>query len=269
MEEILNLIVNYSTQGKIVDENLMRKIIAIMIDIKNINEYVSKFELSSSTGYETAVYLSEDKTIRVYDSVIDLIRNKKIISLFKTEEIILFYNLLIVQILLHELEHANQWKIMDNEDTIEAFILKISYSVSEKQAFNIYEIMPNERLAEIKSFNEINKLIKPIENEKREIANFMFISWLEKKLRGYHYTDKSVTVPIVNFLVQTGNEELIENFDWFDINYLKSLKLSLSMYSLDERMNYGFPITDDEYRKMGTQIILSDKYKSNQNRFIH
>ena len=262
MEELLNLLINYSKQGKIIDENVMRKIVAIMIDIKNLNNYVSKFELSSSIGRTAAVYLSEEKTIKVYASLVDFIlnRNKKFIPLFKTEEIILFYNLLIVQILLHELEHANQCKIIDEDDNVEAFVLRASYTVSKDVALALYEIMPNERLAEIKSFSELTEIIELIRKNIPNIYSFISTSKLEKDLRGYHYINGKVSSPLLVFLKES-NIKASQYFNLVDGSYFKALELIPSNYLLSSRMKYGFPITSTEYKEEARKVILSKKYK--------
>ena len=59
-------------------------------------------------------------------------------------------NLSILQILLHEVEHANQQKIAYHDNTLEALIIRLSYLVNNGYDKNLYEYCPEERLAEIK-----------------------------------------------------------------------------------------------------------------------
>ena len=53
-----------------------------------------------------------------------------------------------MQIILHEVEHANQNKIAYNNNSLEALILRLSYLVNNRYDEELYEICPEERLAE-------------------------------------------------------------------------------------------------------------------------
>lgn len=62
----------------------------------------------------------------------------------------LYKNLSILQVLLHEIEHANPEKISYSENSLEAFIIRMSSLVNNSSNENLYEYCPEERLAEIK-----------------------------------------------------------------------------------------------------------------------
>ena len=66
----------------------------------------------------------------------------------------LYKNLSLVQVILHEIEHANQEKISYIENTLEAFIIRMAYTVDKSYFESLYEYSPQERLAEIKSYRE-------------------------------------------------------------------------------------------------------------------
>lgn len=77
----------------------------------------------------------------------------------------LYKNLSLLQILLHEIEHANQTKIAYTENTLEAFIIRMTYTVCESYFEGLYEYSPQERLAEIESYRKIISLISYIKNK--------------------------------------------------------------------------------------------------------
>ena len=56
---------------------------------------------------------------------------------------------------------------------------------------------------------------------------------LKRQLRGYHYKNNFVTIPIVEYFTLGNKENLLEAFDL--------LNSVLDNYTLDDRYRYGFP----------------------------
>ena len=62
---------------------------------------------------------------------------------------------------------------------------------------------------------------------------------LKRLLRGYHYSNLSINVPIIDYFTFGNKSEVLDAFD-----------LSANVqnkYTLNERFKYGFPISVEEY----------------------
>ena len=171
-----------------------------------------------------------------------------IININKFEET-LYINLSILQILLHEIEHANQQKISYNSNTLEALIIRLSYLVNNGYSEKLYEFCPEERLAEIKSFEEISSILSYINNRLILLPDIIEMEKLKRQLRGYHYKKNFVTVPIVEYFTLGNKGNLLEAFDLSDS--------VLNNYTLDDRYKYGFPISNIEYGTSMKKLVLS------------
>ncbi len=166
----------------------------------------------------------------------------------------LYKNLSMLQILLHEIEHANQTKISYTDNTLEVFILRMSYTVNDYYSETLYEYSPQERMAEIKSYKEIISLISFIENKLYNLPTILETEKLQRLLRGYHYNQGKISSPIITFFKQAGKESILQSFDWYRLHDLNTVYTN---YSIDERFNYGFPISLDEYSNNIKKLILS------------
>ena len=267
--KLLKLIYDYSRSGKLVDHNYVDKLIEIVIEEKKLNKYVIKSQILSEkesfieNGISLAQYNPFSKTISIYANGINqmLEFNDRYLVLFGSTEQLFYKNSLITQIILHELEHANQRKIIDTEQTLEAEILKlitseISFNTGMKllnEGYSIeqiityisikkhqsnenykknYNIAPEERLAEIKSYQEILELLFEIKEYVPNLLEFEQTNKLEQLLRGFDYKEGFIYPPTVLYLIQNGNAQALNRFDWYNEDYYKCLQQSKSNYSL-------------------------------------
>lgn len=155
---------------------------------------------------------------------------------------------------MHEIEHANQEKISYTENTLEAFIIRMAYTVDDSYFETLYEYSPLERLAEIKSYKEVISLISYLKNKLVKLPVIIEMDKLQRFLRGYHYTQGKVSSPLITFFKQGNKELVLEIFDWYNKN---SLLMVCAQYNLDERFNYGLPITLDEYSNSMEKLVLT------------
>ena len=112
----------------------------------------------------------------------------------------------------------------------------------------LYEYCPEERLAEIKSFEEINILIGYINNKLNILPNIVEMEKLKRQLRGYHYKNDCINVPIIDYFNLGNKWRLLDAFD------LSSSVLE--KYTLSERFKYGFPISINEYGTSMKKLVL-------------
>ncbi len=266
MENILKIVYDYSISGKILDIRIIEKIIALLIDKKDINNYVSNISvISKKNSKMLASYCNITRIVVLNRNVINymMVSIEKNLLISNNFEKILYKNLSIIQVVLHELEHATQEKILYTENSVEAFLLRISSLVNGNLKTKLYEVCPDERLAEIKSFEDIISIINPVNKKFLELTDILQNDRLQRLLRGYHYKNGSVNFPLIEFMKSSNNSELLELFDWYNENSNICLNNVVSVFEIDDRFKYGFPIALMEYSESIKNLVLflNNKYK--------
>ncbi|MGM9878491.1 MAG: hypothetical protein ACI31R_00450 [Bacilli bacterium] len=242
MENILKIIYDKSQLNKTLDLKDIEKILDQLIIKKQLNEYISNMKVQQIRSKKLASYSNYTKTITIYSNVIDLmiqnINNQLKINDDLTKN--LYINLSILQVIMHEVEHANQEKIIDTTNNLESFILKLSELVPENST--LYECTPEERLAEIKSYKEILSLISIFNSKPKQINELIEIDSLQRSLRGYHYENQIVTTPLMTYFEKGNKPELLAPLSIND-----NKERIISIYNLEDRFKYGLPIMTEEY----------------------
>ena len=124
-EELLKLMLEYTSQGINTDKKLMDKIIEIVVNYQELNKYVRKIAFLDKSPKEkewfnVAEYQPALKKIIIHTKVLSDVLKESIETkmFFHPSEKNLYRNVMITQIMLHELEHAKQWKIQNTlQDT--------------------------------------------------------------------------------------------------------------------------------------------------------
>lgn len=251
MENILKIVFDKTINNEILNLKDIEKILELLVVEKSLNEYILNIDVQLIRSNNLASYSNYTKKITIYTKTIDQMvkdidSNILNISKFETS---LYKNLSILQVLLHEIEHANQQKIAYHNNNLEALTIRLSYLVNNGYDEKLYEFCPEERLAEIKSFEEINTMISYINNKLDLLPNVIETEKLKRQLRGYHYKNNFVTVPIVEYFTIGNKEKLLETFDLS--------KAALNNYTLNDRYKYGFPISNIEYGTAMKKLVLS------------
>lgn len=246
MESILKIIYDRSIKNKILDIKDIDEILGLLVINKCLNDYVLNISIQPIRSNNLASYSSYTKNITIYTEAIDqMIKNiEKNILIASDLEISMYKNLSILQVLLHEVEHANQQKIAYNENSLEALIIRISYLIHDAYSEKLYEYCPEERFAEIKSFEDLLLMINYLNKKLNNLSEILNTEKLQRLLRGYHYINGSVDAPL-NTYFTIGNRSDFLNF--FDLN----------TDLLNERMKFGFPISIDEYGISMNNLVLS------------
>ncbi len=294
--EFARLLFDYSINKKRVDGKYISKLLDIIINGEHLNDYVRDFKIIDEyegTGFESqesvaASYNAGKKLITLSKKGIDnLVRNRMEHSyLFSGIEYDLYMNLLATQIILHELEHANQKKIARTGSDMESKILMISDVCDmekieklvrsqkinlldavlyghvkaeeyKKTYFQLYIYSPLERLAEIKSYQQIIDVLNMFNQYSKRVIEFEETCKLENMIRGY---DDYSFSPTILFLTELKKQEQLKQFDWYSDNPEEALKLSKQHYSLEERLKYGLPTSNDEQEMVKTYIFSTIKY---------
>ena len=261
MESILKIIYDKTIDNKILDSKDIEKILEILVVEKRLNDYILNISIQQIRSNNLASYSTYTKKITIYTEMInqmvkDIEKNILNINVF---EATLYKNLSILQTLLHEVEHANQQKIAYNDNTLEALIIRLSYLVNNGYNENLYEYCPEERLAEIKTFDEIFILVNHINKKLITLPDIIEMERLKRQLRGYHYKNNFITIPIVDYFTIGNKKELLDTFDLSNA--------CLENYTLSDRCKYGFPISINEYGTSMKKLGLSLQ-KNFNNRII-
>ena len=257
MEAVLRLIYDRTINNKILNLKDIEKIIELLVINKQLNNYIINMNTQLIRSNKLASYSINTKSITIYIRTIEeMVKNieNNIVNI-DNFEIFLYKNLSILQVILHEVEHANQQKIAYSENSLEAFIIRLSYQVNDKYNELLYEYNPEERLAEIKSFEQLIALINYISKKMIAIPEILET---EKKLRmlgGYHYKKSTINIPLVDYFTFGKWKEFLKCFD-FSSETLKK-------YTLNKRLKYGFPISIDEYSIYMKSSIISLKKNFN------
>lgn len=298
--KLISLLYDYSIRGKLADKKYIEQFIDIVVNSMGLNNYLIGFEIlrdvttcEDSNFVSFAGYSPVLKKLYIFIEGINklLILNDKYRALFSSTEQIFYQNVLISQVILHELEHANQVKIINTNDSLETKILKLSsidcivenelarlkdagcnqkdiekarqlLTMSYGTLYRIYyDLAPEERFAEIKSHRTMIKILEVMKRQTPKLREFESICLLENMTRGYSFIENRISSPTIDFLTLLGKKRELRQFGWYDKEVDKSLFLSQSQFSLTERMIYGLPISNIEHKAVDKIIKMSDKHK--------
>ncbi len=275
-DEIFDLVYDYSVNNKLADRKFIDRVIEIALEGKKLFEYVLSTLYTSNDNSNTfASYDALNKEILIHVENMKFLRQTHGYYDFLSSEFerVMLKNLRVVQVVLHEMEHASQCKSIDcdNNNSIENSLLKASFylllvirnpqileqfSNKERQAFfslgselrrQYYDFDPAERLAEINSLESIISIILPIKKEFPDLYEFEIFELIREHLRGYFdsYRKRGVC-PTQLYLSAIGHNDVWTNFDFYN-NDVKKLKKQVSdKYDLIERLRLGLPVSDAE-----------------------
>jgi len=271
--ELIRLLFDYSNNNKLVDEKFIDKLLEIIVNKSKLKEYVKDYSIIDEINLKNAKpeiiaaeYDINEKKITISKKGVDdaLQHGNQYRYKFVGSDIeqCAYMNLIVTQIILHELEHARQQKIITTGNDMEAKILRqcsnthdrktveklvrkgeidiisaLIYSVETLKQYiknytDFYIYAPHERLAEIKSFNQIIESLNYIKSYVPRLINFQEACLLERMLMGY---DENTYSPTITFLSKLKKQEQLKQFDWYSDNPEEALKLSKQHYSLEER----------------------------------
>ncbi|MCI9110318.1 MAG: hypothetical protein HFH47_00730 [Bacilli bacterium] len=273
MDNILDLIVDYSKRGKLIDLVFLKKIREIMIKEKSLEDYIGiiDFDPNLSDSYIKGCggyYDFQTKDVAICEYTIgriyELVKKGNKGRLSEYEEYILA-NSLEVQVVLHEFEHANQMRKIDFNNDFEALLLKASTSFElfygneilrghpdEKLFYEYfkkkyYVNVPRERLAENYSRREIYDLMKPIFSDIHPQIDVYLNRCIDKTIiRGYSENNLE---PTEGYLIDYDCFLFPEHNPLLDVEFYDVLA-SEKEKPLNDRLFFGLGITVDEFNKI-------------------
>ena len=244
MYALLELIIKNSRQNKLLNINDIEIIVEKLLEIYDVDEYLKNVRYTNSKTLYVGAYDSIKKELVFnYKKILNVILNIKKESCFKVyDNYILYFNIVILQIIMHEFEHIYQEKVICNIDNeYSKFIKKFLY-VQDTISKKYYEICPEERTAEILSYEKINNSIDYMSDFNIEIKDIKYVfsvieliintDYIQRTIRGYKYYNDKCIVPTYEYLKYC---DMTIDFDFF--NKIKKL---------NERLLYGLEVSNEE-----------------------
>lgn len=263
---ILGRLYIYNESNKIIDEHFAFSSIEELINEYQLdNQIQNKYIINNGDSYYSyydkliAINLKNEKEL--LNSLLHVLKKK-----MDNKSYISLVNLLLLESIYHEIEHAKQYKIVDsNINNIEARLLNLSFNhyidenVDEdkvnKYLFDLekeynnqldyYYCSPDERFAYIKSINMIYKYSKVVQNN-RVVIDYLNYHRLEHIVEEYDVKRNKIICPLEKFFnirIEVANEnkvELIPFDELIDINEEKN------NFKTAKRLLYGMPVNRNE-----------------------
>lgn len=248
-ENVIELIYNKSKDNKTLGIKDIDTILENLINEKSLNEYVLSINIQSKRSKSLASYSNYTKTVTLYLGTIELMLKNIETNIFNVNsfEKTFYKNISILQALLHELEHASQEKMIFTENSLEAFIMRLSNLLCEFYQKQLYEYSPEERLAEIKSFEEILYSVRECLKKYKSLVKLIEIEKSQRLLRGYHLVNNMINSPLIYYFKNGKKEDLLKlAFSWYN-DFDKTFNEVRNTYDLNKRLKYGLPISINEY----------------------
>lgn len=272
MNNILDLLIDYSKNGKLIDLVFLRKVKEIMIKENSLENYIGIISLAPNLS-ETYIkgcrgyynFATKDLVICEFGikESLQIAKGKSKNRISKYEEF-LFANVIELQAILHEFEHANQIRKIDLSNDFEGLLLNASCCFDLKFGNDIlrdnpdeqlfyknfnkknYIFMPSERLAENYSSLQVYDLLKPIFKDihpgiEREM-NRLVEHYI---MRGY---DENNLEPTERYLFDYECFLFPESNPFLNVEFYDALALEKEKPLMD-RLFFGLGITEDEFDK--------------------
>jgi hypothetical protein len=288
--ELLELLVSNISSG-INCQLFIESIIEIVTKYRNLGDYITdvtyspiRKKINGEAG--AAEYNPLEKKINIdLEAVESIIKENELTGSFaldRGKKIAL--RIQIMQYVLHELEHANQRRIVISEDTLESHILRLSEfslnnyekrayfkmddekqgikyirklkAIKEKNYEENYKHCPKERLAEIKSHQEIVQVLSCMSEYTSNLIDYEKINIFRSMYNGY----EDVFSPTIYYIEENGTPEVLNEFDWYTKKNDKTLELCKKKYSFDDRLKYGLPLDKKENKYCKKYLKKNSKY---------
>ena len=280
-KEIYDIVLKSSSEDKLLSKSNMEDIFEIIRDENNLKDYCNAINLCELPGKIIGWYRKGSKKIDVdYDKAI----LREYSNYFES-------NLMLLEIIIHEIEHAKQHKIInsnanDKYGFIEKVLLACCYNIYrlnsqpapwpdsdikylEKLGIernentilkllelqnSLYRYAPNERMAEINSFYQLKKMLEGY-GDPEEVLDKINLSFNRQLIRGYQKTkeEQMIIPPSYRFLAGMGFDSIIPI-----IKKLEKDHFDYPQYNL-YRMLYGLNVDEEFLNKKTIKVKNLEK----------
>lgn len=252
MYYVIDYVLNVSYKRRLLSIDDIDSLISYFEDIYRSSGFVRNVSFDNKTPF-VAAYIEKYRVLIInYLRIIKKILLLKDRCKFKNDtDLYIFLNLSIVQYIMHEFEHVNQFMLIENNDnTLYSSFLNDFSVIPDKERKKYYELCPEERMAEILSYNKIFETITVDDVFHEDVIDAVYVEKLYRLLRGYNYYNEKFHYPTVDYLDLLGYN--------LDVSYLDKLT------DFNERLFYGIHESDE--------LLLSLKsefYSKNDKSFVN
>lgn len=257
--DLSKLLYSYIINDKLVDEKFIIDSFKIIYSLNDLNGYLNGVRFKKMPQGEVADYNFKTKTITIDSSIIG--KSNQRLDLLEN-------NILILDLIFHEVCHAFQVKKTNQEDNLESQLLKLDFNLKDEtneKNFSdffwktiyekLYLCFPSERLAIYNSFSTIIDLLKIIKlsNGSKYIDECYYSCFFDLN-ESYTYKNNGKTLfsPIEKFTIVHDKVKPLDPF----INKELIYYLNRSKLSLKEKFVYGLPVSNREYKKLEKKFCL-------------
>lgn len=267
-EELLNIVFYQTLKKEIINIHDIDKIIDIVVNRLGLNDLINTMFIDKDKNpNRISGYCSKNKELyinykRILNYAVDTINHRKLYN--NLEENIFEINLMILKVVLHELEHVHQIRIVENIDRdIENMLLQIScepfIKVNEKLRYNEecyykdfrkylhtsrgYTVDPAERYASIKPCYLICDFLNYLQGYDM-VKEYAERDLNRELLSGYINLDSGLIIPTEEFL-KNQKRLLLQND--LERNNEELLPLMDKEHDLSRRLYHGIKISKEEY----------------------
>ena len=240
-------------QVKYVDEEFLRWIFDEVVEFLDIREFVCngfKFGGPAPMIFAGGGYDSQNKCINFFDLSLPLAKNEVHNDIGITDEKrkIIATNILMINTLLHEIEHAHQKKKLLS-DSYEGYLLGLEDG--NQETISTYDFMPSERFAENIAVMQTHVILNNMGIIIPEINAYMEQRRNRWIIKGYvDEVNDCMVYPLKRYVETHGIGESNMSLDEAVLTYPE----------LEDRLFYGLPISEEEYLMVREKAGLSNKH---------
>lgn len=280
--QLAQLLYDYSKRKKIADEIFCKEAVKILVKGWNLEDYVKSYFIMDwmSSITNNPFYNSKLRIIVIpLENMLTIFKNKDYIftRIFKNRNLLRLkkevINLIIIENIMQELEHAKQEKICnsDNVYSIHDKLVKLSdirrlsigYNIDDyklKRIFNslkdeydkfdtFYICNQNERFADIKSFSRLLNVNSKVENNYflNEFLDYMKLITIGNSYKASDICPLQTYVDIKEKIVRN----YIPNYTETEI---RDIILNTTDISQDEACLYGLPLSSEDKKILKLNI---------------
>ncbi len=286
MEEIANIIYEYSINNKVADEKFVKDIVKILTDLYGLDYYIKDLEVTKNI-FENSRYnlISSEMIINISQSKILLI---ELIPLLVKNKA-LFINLDIARTIFHEVDHALLKKLTElgkdivdvdlyktlneteaakkyieeagkieslSKDELKELVKFLIESIKKNMYYMTHhDLAPFERRANINSHLHLSRIIDilydtDLSDKDLDKIRFYHLGDFNKEcLAGYKTMREITNSPSYDYIKRIGNENELEKMEIYDFNPYRAYN-NVKLYKLKDRVLYGLPLESEELKEI-------------------
>lgn len=267
-KQLLFILKEYCQNNRLVDIEFYRRVYDVLKT--NFEDYVNELIIISEEDVENpnlkrytegfagifgqACYDEMHNKLVIYDRNIRYAKKRELQALnVNDSNYVLLYNILILQTILHEFEHIKQKKEIEQGNGIESHLLRLTESGDKVETTFSYEFSLKERLAEIRSFEQLINIVNSLNINNLDVINYLKNQLFSKYKAGYGYrSEKVYYIEDENGIFMSPTELYIKLRNC-NINEFKRL---IQLIPPQQRILFGMPMTTDEYEQIFDSDLL-------------